>query len=57
MAEQSNNKIIVANKNVSADIFRTMLRWLYVGECEISHDPKKVLPLLHLTDEYLLPDL
>ena len=34
-----------------------MLRWLYVGECEISHNPSAVLPLLQLTDEYLLPDL
>ncbi len=28
-----------------------------MGECEISHSPSEVLPLLQLTDEYLLPDL
>jgi hypothetical protein len=34
-----------------------MLRWLYVGECDISHIASEVLPLLQLTDEYLLSDL
>jgi hypothetical protein len=34
-----------------------MLRWIYMGECELSHNPKEILPLLMLTDEYLLPDL
>ena len=34
-----------------------MLKWLYTGECLISESPCSVLPLLQLTDEYLLPDL
>lgn len=34
-----------------------MLKWIYVGECEMSANPQEVIPLLGLTDEYLLPDL
>jgi hypothetical protein len=57
MQEQQQNKIVISNKLVTADIYREMLHWLYVGECEISHSPSEVLPLLQLTDEYLLSDL
>ena len=35
----------------------TMLKWIYTGECELSESPMKVIPLLNLTDEYLLQDL
>lgn len=42
---------------MTPEIYREMLQWLYMGECEISHSPSEVLPLLQLTDEYLLPDL
>lgn len=28
-----------------------------MGECEVSQNPSEVIPLLQLTDEYLLPDL
>mmetsp|Transcript_44370 Transcript_44370/g.58862 ORF Transcript_44370/g.58862 Transcript_44370/m.58862 type:complete len:203 (+) Transcript_44370:821-1429(+) len=34
-----------------------MLQWIYTGECEMSDNASEVLPLLSLTDEYLLPDL
>jgi len=47
----------IENKDISPSIFKEMLRWIYMGECGISHNPKEVLPLLQLTDEYLLPDL
>ena len=57
MLEQSENKIVILNKLVTPEIFKEMLRWIYMGECEISHSPSEVLPLLQLTDEYLLPDL
>jgi hypothetical protein len=28
-----------------------------MGECELSDNSREVIPLLFLTDEYLLPDL
>ena len=57
MEEHRSGKINLQNKDVTPEIYKEMLRWLYMGECEISHNPKEVLPLLQLTDEYLLPDL
>jgi hypothetical protein len=57
MKEQMTNKIVVDNPLVSADIYKTMLKWIYMGECELSDNSSEVIPLLGLTDEYLLPDL
>ena len=57
MKEQMTNKIVVDNLLVSADIYKTMLKWIYMGECELSDNSSEVIPLLGLTDEYLLPDL
>ena len=57
MIEQKSNRIEIESKEISAKIYNEMLRWLYVGECDISHLPSEVLPLLQLTDEYLLADL
>ena len=34
-----------------------MLKWIYTGECQLSESPTQVIPLLNLTDEYLLQDL
>jgi hypothetical protein len=57
MKEQTTNRIVVSNKAVTPAIYRAMLRWIYIGECELSENPGDVIPLLGLTDEYLLPDL
>lgn len=57
MVEQKNGKLEIESKEISATIYKEMLRWLYVGECDVSHLPSEVLPLLQLTDEYLLQDL
>ena len=57
MKEQRHNKLIVKNKLVSAATYRAMLQWIYMGECEMSNSAYEVIPLLSLTDEYLLPDL
>lgn len=57
MKEQMTNKMIVNNPSISADIYKTMLKWIYMGECELSDNSREVIPLLFLTDEYLLPDL
>ena len=57
MREQVSNKMVVTNPQVTAGTFRAMLQWIYTGECEMSDGATEVLPLLGLTDEYLLPDL
>jgi hypothetical protein len=57
MKEQTTNKIIVNNTKVTPSIYRAMLKWIYIGECELSENPGEVIALLGLTDEYLLPDL
>ena len=57
MQEQVHNKMVVTNSMVTAKTFRAMLQWIYTGECEMSDNASDVLPLLSLTDEYLLPDL
>ena len=57
MSEQIDNKMIVKNPLISSHCFRAMLQWIYTGECEMSDNASDVLPLLLLTDEYLLPDL
>lgn len=57
MQEQQTGKIVIDDPNIKAESFKLMLQWLYTGECEISDSPDKVIPLLQLTDEYLLPDL
>lgn len=49
--------MVVTNPFITADTFRAMLQWIYTGECEMSDAASDVLPLLSLTDEYLLPDL
>lgn len=49
--------MVVTNPMVNAQTFRSMLQWIYTGECEMSDNASDVLPLLSLTDEYLLPDL
>lgn len=49
--------MVVDNQQVSAEIYKTMLKWIYMGECELSSQASDVIPLLGLTDEYLLPDL
>lgn len=46
MAEQKLNKLQIEDKHVTSEIFKEMLRWLYVGECEVSHNAGFVLPLL-----------
>ena len=57
MKELRHNKLIVKNKKVSPATYRAMLQWIYMGECEMSNSAYDVIPLLSLTDEYLLPDL
>lgn len=57
MKEQMTNKIIVDNSQVTPAIYRAMLKWIYMGECELSDNASEVIPLLGLCDEYLLPDL
>ena len=57
MQERVSNKMVVKNPMVTAKTFRAMLQWIYTGECEMSDNASEVLPLLSLTDEYLLPDL
>jgi len=54
MKEQKSNRIEINNKQITAEVFRTMLKWIYTGECELSENPMEVVPLLGLTDEYLL---
>lgn len=55
--EQSTNKMTVNNEMLSAATFKSMLQWIYTGECEMSDNSMEILTLLGLTDEYLLPDL
>lgn len=57
MREQVQNRMQVTNPQVSAQTFHAMLQWIYTGECELSMNASQMLPLLGLTDEYLLPDL
>ena len=57
MKEQLSNRIEITNPQVTPATFRTMLKWIYTGECELSENPHDVIPLLCLTDEYLLSDL
>jgi hypothetical protein len=57
MREQSQGKVEINNDNISVASYRLMLKWLYTGECEISDSAYDVIPLLQLTDEYLLLDL
>lgn len=45
------------NPNVTPSIYKAMLKWIYMGECELSENLSEVIALLCLTDEYLLPDL
>ena len=49
--------MVVKNPMITSATFRAMLQWIYTGECEMSDNASDVLPLLSLTDEYLLPDL
>lgn len=49
--------MVVNNPMITSATFRAMLQWIYTGECEMSDNACDVLPLLSLTDEYLLPDL
>ena len=51
------NKIVVENKKVTSYTYTAMLKWIYMGECEMTDNASEVIPLLGLTDEYLLPDL
>ena len=55
--ELKHNKLKVKNKMVTPETYRAMLQWMYMGECEMSNSAREVIPLLGLTDEYLLPDL
>ena len=57
MKEHNDNKLIVNNKQVTDSTYKAMLQWIYMGECEMSNQASEVIPLLSLTDEYLLPDL
>ena len=57
MKERNDNKLIVNNKQVTDSTYKAMLQWIYMGECEMSNQASEVIPLLSLTDEYLLPDL
>ena len=49
--------MVIQNPQVTSGDYRTMLKWIYTGECEMSENVRDVIPLLGLTDEYLLPDL
>ena len=55
--ELRHNKLIVKNKLVTPGTYKAMLQWIYMGECQMSNNAFEVIPLLGLTDEYLLPDL
>ena len=57
MRERTDNKLVVTNKHVTRATYKAMLQWIYMGECEMSNQASEVIPLLGLTDEYLLPDL
>lgn len=57
MKEQLTNQILVNNPKVTSTIYKSMLKWIYMGECELSDNLSEVIALLCLTDEYLLPDL
>jgi hypothetical protein len=54
MKEQLSNRIEISNTQITPETYRTMLKWIYTGECELSENPMEVVPLLGLTDEYLL---
>jgi len=49
--------MVVTNPMITSGTYRAMLQWIYTGECEMSDSAGDVLPLLSLTDEYLLADL
>ena len=57
MKENLNNKIVINNPDSNVESYRTMLNWIYTGECQLSENVLEIVPLIGLTDEYLLPDL
>lgn len=46
MQEQKTSKIIIDRPELTASIYKEMLRWVYTGECTISEKASEVIPLL-----------
>ena len=54
---ESDSAHVALGGELKALAVEAVLNFLYTGECEMSDTASEVLPLLGLTDEYLLPDL
>jgi len=57
MKEKNEGRVEIVNPDVKPSVFKTMLVWIYSGECELPEDLEDLVSLLGLTDEYLLNDL
>ena len=57
MIETTSHLISIKNENITPEIFKCMLKWMYTSEIELPTEVFDVVKLLQLTDEYLLSDL
>ncbi|CDW90831.1 kelch repeat protein [Stylonychia lemnae] len=57
MKETIESKIEIKNDEISPEVYKLLIQWIYVGECELPEQVQELIQLLKLTDEYLLPDL
>ncbi len=57
MKESLESKVIINHDDVSYEIYKLLIQWIYEGECDLPDSVKELMSLLKLTDEYLLPDL
>ena len=57
MKETTSGIITIDTPGLKPEIFRTMLEWIYSGECEMPEDCIDLVSLLNLADEYLMDDL
>ena len=57
MKETKLGCIEINTPNLKAETFKTMLEWIYAGECELPSLTVDILSLLNLADEYFLEDL
>lgn len=57
MRETLQKKLEINIPDVSFEIYKYMIQWIYEGECDLPDSVNDLLILLKLTDEYLLSDL
>jgi hypothetical protein len=57
MKEKLTQKLEINNPEITFQIYKYMIQWIYEGECDVPDSVSDLLVLIKLTDEYLLEDL